>query len=181
MQNEIHQNLKLTKNYINFKTGNNVLNPNDDLRTIPPMFNDSLIYDPKSTTKDWLIEYFDDETILIDIFNYQIETKKEHQTNHLSKTLNSIGKILCFEYFETLICGGSQQCSEGFIDNYNFPPIDSWFWIGEIREMKVLLAWIPDKYVSLCQEGIDCNPEGCIDWLEEISSSLEKKLNTTQV
>lgn len=61
---------------------------------------------------------------------------------------------MAFKFNDILICGGSQQCSSGFFDNYNFPPIDTWAWIGKIYQDDVLLAWIPEEYIHLADEGI---------------------------
>jgi len=176
MKKNITYNIKLTQHYLSSRTKNSSEKISDVLRTIPPHFNNKLIYDPNSNIKDWLIDYFVDGNILKDIFNYQMETKKNIFKQETFSPQIMEGKILCFHYYETLICGGSQQCSDGFIDNYNFPPIDTWIWIGEIDDKEVLLAWIPIEYLKYCQEGIDCNPEGCIEWLDMVSSEFEKEI-----
>lgn len=175
MKEDIFYNLRLTQHYLKSRAENTSMKVSDACRTISPHFNDQLIYDSQSDIKDWLIDYYDDK-ILKAIFKHQLEIKKNlfaHQTFDQKITE---GKILCFHYNETLVCGGSQQCSDGFIDNYNFPPIDTWIWIGEIDNEEVLLAWIPDEFLKYCQGGIDCNPEGCIAWLEIVFPAFEKEI-----
>jgi hypothetical protein len=80
------------------------------------------------------------------------------------------GKLLAYWPAENLADGAAEYSSIGFFDQNNAPPWDTWFHFSNGR----LLAWVPNVLVPLVQEGIDVNPEECIQWAEwSTLSSLE--------
>jgi hypothetical protein len=69
--------------------------------------------------------------------------------------------------------GAAEQETGGFFDVNNAPPWDTW--VGFFHDSsapdssyaRYLVAWIPDLFVPVAQKGIDVNPEGCIEWLDD--------------
>lgn len=176
MIQEIIQNLPKTINYCNQKIQKTEESTTNILRSIIQEYKGKPIYQGDDFSKDWNIDYFENDISLYEIFNEQLEIKKN------LKNIDEVvldGKLFCFNYLDTLVCGGSQAYSDGLIDNYNFPPIDTWVWLGTHKEDSLLVAWIPNKFIALTQNGIDANPEGCIDWLNEWYPEIEVEIIKT--
>ncbi len=43
-------------------------------------------------------------------------------------------------------------------------------------DKEYLIAWVPLEFVGLANEGIDVNPEQCIQWLSDTSVELARAL-----
>lgn len=77
------------------------------------------------------------------------------------------GCILVFHVDDTLWHGAARVETAGFIDDYNFPPVDTWFYLHkDASSESVLFAWIPEPFVHAVDNGIAVNPEGCIKWMD---------------
>jgi hypothetical protein len=72
------------------------------------------------------------------------------------------GAILIYRTNRTVYDGASEVASEGFFDDHDAPPWDTWF---HYREGK-LFSWVPAVLMPLAQAGIDANPARCIEWAE---------------
>jgi hypothetical protein len=89
------------------------------------------------------------------------------------------GKILVFDWADSLSDGAAEQETEGFFDADNAPPYDSW--VGLIQrpddQHPVLLSWIPEALFEQTERAIWVNPEECLRWLEvddrELAAALE--------
>jgi hypothetical protein len=171
---ELLENLKKTQAYCALQLNNAEKNYVSILRSINPLFDDSPIFnfsiskvatvggsyfytpfvnwtrDPYDRDKDGLFEEL-----------YQIQKQVKEQTHSLPDTALK-GEILAFGISATLWDGAAAVSSYGILDDYNCPPIDSWFYLYE----DLLLAWIPEPFVSYVQEGIEVNPEECINWFK---------------
>ncbi len=106
-----------------------------------------------------------------DLFVLQMKRKQELLAAETVETDTRFsGKILAFEVDGTLIDGAAEVESEGILDGYNCPPIDTWFCLTSRNSKKycnrLLLAWIPDAFVRQVGDGIDVNPEACIEWFK---------------
>lgn len=173
MIKQVIENLPKTMEYCNHRILNHHESDSNILRSIITEINGKSIYSGDDKIQDWKIDYLNDNQWLHDIFQQQLASKKLIQIKK-AKGLN--GKLISFNYNETLICGGSQASSNGFIDNYNFPPIDTWVWLGTFKKDDLLIAWIPNKFIQLAQAGIDANPEGCINWLSEWYPEINEEI-----
>jgi hypothetical protein len=72
------------------------------------------------------------------------------------------GKLLLYTPDETLSDGAARVASEGFFDDDNLPPWDTWVAFSR----GILLSWVPPQLIPLAQVGIDVNPEVCIRWMD---------------
>jgi hypothetical protein len=72
------------------------------------------------------------------------------------------GRLLVYSPKDNLACGAAEFETMGFFDANNVPPWDTWVYYSS----DYLVSWIPEKLVSLVQDGIDVNPEGCIWWAD---------------
>ena len=72
--------------------------------------------------------------------------------------------VLCFpesSNFNAL----SSDSSNGYLDEHDIPPWDTW--IGQIEISKsefLLLAWVPDEFVKLVELGIEVECMGMLYW-----------------
>jgi hypothetical protein len=85
----------------------------------------------------------------------------------LNENLDSFaaGKLLLFYPNETLCDGAACQSSNGFFDNWNIPPWDTWIWYSGLpHESQVLYSWVPSQFIELASTGVSVNPEQCIRW-----------------
>jgi hypothetical protein len=80
----------------------------------------------------------------------------------LSVPAKTEGSILIYMPNETVFDGASEAGSEGFFDDYDAPPWDTWFHYHKGK----LFCWVPSVLIPLAQAGIDGNPVQCIEWAE---------------
>jgi hypothetical protein len=91
------------------------------------------------------------------------------------------GRLLVYFPEQNLFDGAAEQETNGFFDDDNQPPWDTWigFFEDEGRDPSLstyLVAWIPSPFVSLAARGIDVNPEQCIAWLDQTKTALAMSL-----
>jgi hypothetical protein len=77
--------------------------------------------------------------------------------------LKKFGRILKFENNTTTYDGAAVVESEGFVDNGDCPPIDTWFYITKSH----LYCWIPAIFLEQMQNAIEVEPLGSYSWLDE--------------
>jgi hypothetical protein len=85
------------------------------------------------------------------------------------------GRLLSFAPDETLSDGAAEAVSQGFFNVENEPPWDLWLgYVVELGERRwgYVVCWIPPTFVQAAADGIDVNPEVCIDWLPELEQEL---------
>jgi hypothetical protein len=80
----------------------------------------------------------------------------------LSHPTQTDGSILIYMPNETVFDGASEVASEGFFDDHDAPPWDTWFHYSNGK----LFSWVPSALIPLAQAGIDANCVQCIDWAE---------------
>lgn len=93
------------------------------------------------------------------------------------------GRLLAYFPDEELSDGIAEIESKGFFDIYNAPPWDTWIGYFEDKSYfakssrNYLLAYVPPKIVGLADAGIEVNPEECIQWLDQASVQLARRLS----
>ncbi|MGO4289276.1 hypothetical protein [Chitinophaga sp. RAB17] len=103
--------------------------------------------------------------LIADVFDYQMDFKRKEETHFAHQDIDKAGKILAFMMDWNLFDGAATDETDGFLDDYSCPPIDTWFHLFNTSDGPVLLAWIPAPFVDLVHEGIEVNMEKCIQWL----------------
>ena len=94
------------------------------------------------------------------------------------------GRLLIYFPHADLCDGAAQLQSQGFFDVFNTPPWDTW--IGyfcdqrstDLSYKSYLLAYVPVSIVELASEGIDVNPEQCIQWLTDAPVAMRDRIAT---
>jgi hypothetical protein len=102
------------------------------------------------------------------------------------------GRLVAFDPEATLSDGVANQDSEGFFDDDNCPPYDTWvLYVYEEaygrsfippRPQKwesfesYLVAWVPPWFLERVDWGIAVNPEVCIMWLDEMDTPFAQAL-----
>ncbi|WP_430899745.1 MULTISPECIES: hypothetical protein [unclassified Paraflavitalea] len=75
------------------------------------------------------------------------------------------GEILVAEIDNTICDGASMVESEGFIDVYDCPPIDTWFYLSHNASGgQLLYAWVPKPFVYYVHGAIKVNCVDCLYW-----------------
>lgn len=84
------------------------------------------------------------------------------------------GRWLGFFIDDSFADGSCFWSSEGLIDDFNFPPHDTWAALRvrkpnwRFREGSILFSWIPELIVPIIDPAVFINIEQCIVWLEAI-------------
>lgn len=97
------------------------------------------------------------------------------------------GRLLIYFPNDDLFCGAARLQTGGFFDDNNVPPWDTWVaYLKDARSVEsydpeYLIAWIPRELVALADEGINVNPEQCIQWLEDTPVELVNVLRAEKL
>jgi hypothetical protein len=99
-------------------------------------------------------------------FNYTIvlnEVLKLRTNLEFSKDdLEKNGRVLKFEIDVTTQDGAPCTETEGFIDESDIPPIDTWFYITK----KNLYCWIPNIFIETIQHAMEVEILGSYNWVD---------------
>ena len=85
------------------------------------------------------------------------------------------GQVLLFDPGQSLFDGAAEAATNGFFDDNNVPPWDTWICYvrdEEARYGNYLLSWVPSHLVDLAEDGIQVNPEQCICWAKDLGTSF---------
>jgi hypothetical protein len=63
-----------------------------------------------------------------------------------------------------------QAASQGFLDNDERPPCDTWLWMLDVSDDShpVLLSWVPRAFEERVDAAIDLSPDGVVFWLDDM-------------
>jgi hypothetical protein len=105
-----------------------------------------------------------------EIFDKQLELKAA-KADKLSCENKYEGRILVIEYGLNIPDGANEAETDGFFDEWDIPPIDTWFYNdSSITNGGILFAWIPEKFVDLADRAIDIQFLGILKWFDKPSS-----------
>lgn len=167
--------------------------PNDPpaliLRQTNPVIYGSPLYDFQDLATDgpkWSNDIFNQHTVdYPEMLRLAIQARPAVYAS-IPPDFPSQGRILTFETDITTICGGPVAESKGFVDIYDIPPIDTWFYLknnyvhkseGKDRECTLsLFCWIPKACEPLMQSAIDVEILDSYRWLDENDRELYEKL-----
>ena len=177
-----NKNPATTQNYCASQQVNSKKSNAEILRSINPEFGGQAIYRFERNTANadsyisamWNPDPLNEEFLVTKLFELQMAFK----WNILYRPSNECfgGKILAVEFEETVLDGASEAQPNGFIDVYDLPPIDTWFYLQNVSEKRILYPWVPDNFTELVQNGIEVN---CLDLLyrvDDLYDDLSKLL-----
>lgn len=168
---EFLNNLNLTQNYCETQIEQRSKNFASILRSINPVIEDEELFSFNLNTfegldikdlflTEWNIEPFDRNNFLTEIFEKQLKYKLD---NVISQEIEFNGRILVSEYESTVTDGASEVESNGIIDVYDLPPIDTWFYICDDG---LLYSWIPKDFENLANNAIEVNCVDILKWMD---------------
>ena len=114
----------------------------------------------------WITEPWDNDWLIGSLFHDQMAYK----FSCLSKTSFQPaykGEVLISKVDETVIDGASAVSSYYLFDDFDLPPIDTWFYLTSDKRGRLLFAWIPQAYLQDAQAAIDVNCMDCIGWFKD--------------
>lgn len=149
-------------------------------RSFNPLINNRSIFEFKVECYDFYIEpdinYVNlaqwtmdpsDHFRLIDSLFLNQMAHKEKNSEHIPEHSNFQGDIVISSIDESLLDGASAVQSLGLFDDYDMPPIDTWFYLTKKHDKRLLFAWIPAEYRDYANEAIAVNCLDCIGWFSE--------------
>jgi hypothetical protein len=75
------------------------------------------------------------------------------------------GRILVAEYGQNIPDGAVEVETASFFDEFDLPPIDTWFYNGYSEPQGgILFAWIPERFTDLTQRAIDVQFLDILHW-----------------
>lgn len=172
---QFSKNLLLTQAYCEpMNKGENIAST---LRSFNPEYNGQPLFSYKFVTnwnfEDCYITLWNidlllnrNENFYNELFEKQLQYKIEKIGNS-NKSVEYEGRVLLAEIDMTVVDGTSEAISQGFIDNYDCPPIDTWFYKIIKEEHRILFAWVPNQFVDLVDEAIAINCVDCLKWYDE--------------
>jgi hypothetical protein len=78
------------------------------------------------------------------------------------------GNIIISNIDESVNDGASEVSSAELFDQYDIPPVDTWFYLMKAENgTRILFAWIPQAYLHDANEAVDVNCVDCIGWFKD--------------
>ena len=92
------------------------------------------------------------------------------------------GRLLVYFPDDNTTDGAAEQWTRGYFNVDNVPPWDTW--VGMFREdpesdtqtNDYLIAWVPPVFLDAVDQGVRVNAEFCIQWLEDSTTMMAKRL-----
>lgn len=99
-----------------------------------------------------------------EVFAQQL-TYKASAVARLPRQVFYPGRILVVEYGQNIPDGAVEVETAGFFDEFDLPPIDTWFYNGYSESQRgILFAWIPEQFADLAQRAIDLQFLNILHW-----------------
>ncbi|MGX7687823.1 hypothetical protein ACWA1C_11710 [Flectobacillus roseus] len=89
--------------------------------------------------------------------------------NSVLKDITQLGQILEFDIDLTTHDGAPCAESDGFVDESDIPPIDTWFYLTKTK----LYCWIPTIFIEKMQGAIDVEIFDSYRWIKDSNPSLQ--------
>jgi hypothetical protein len=120
------------------------------------------------TIAEWSIDPVrsSNQQLIEDLFEQQLNHKKERTLLNFVSSYK--GDILISAIDECLTDGASEVSSLGLIDIYDMPPIDTWFYLHQSEQGRLLFGWIPQLLRHYANEAILVNCVDCIHWFDSL-------------
>lgn len=172
------QNLLLTQAYCDLQLANSDKSPAEILRSFNPELNGQKVFNFKPGQYDgkpmnyfevvWSVDPWMDGTKLIyhDLFDQQLANKRLIIT-FANPQAHVRGQVLIAEVDWTTVDGCSEANSDGIIDIFDCPAIDTWFYLTENTNSRLLFCWIPEQFIALINVAVAVNATDCLRWFDE--------------
>ena len=160
-------NLRLTQIYCEQQLQCTEKNPAAILRSINPVFNGKPVIEFEFRIANWAIDpQFDTNGFSYpELFQKQLRIKAEAKL--IDAGAEYKGEILVAEFEDSTADGAPEVESEGLLDIWDCPPIDTWFYQIELYGRKIFFAWIPQQFVKLANNGVEVAPLDNIQWFRK--------------
>ncbi len=171
------KNLSLTQAYCEEKINDNSKSIARTLRSLNLEYKGRNVFQFKEnkTNKielvDWNFELFEDDYQLVEAF-FELQLSQKIQVIEGSKKYTYKGRVIVSEFGSVIMDGVSAIESNGFIDDYDLPPIDTWFYLLERHNLLFMFAWIPEKFEKFAHQGIEVNCLDILYWLKDADTEL---------
>ena len=169
MSGKFYDELNITKLYCETQLKNTQKTTASILRSINPVYNDKDFFEFSFSSYPmtvWTIWPWDNnhQALVSELFTAQLKQKTNLIYNFENANLIR-GRILISDFDESIFDSASEAESEGFIDNYDLPPIDTWIYLTHRPNgLRRLYSWIPEKFVYLVERAIAVNCVDCLNW-----------------
>jgi hypothetical protein len=170
------KNLWLTQQYCERQLANSPQINSTVLRSYNPVHNGKGLFSynysgfpkPETSAGFFTVDWTDDAMRRTEeLFLRQLRFK-ESDVKQSGSFKDLPGNILVAKVGETVIDGASCIRSKGLIDDFDLPPIDTWFYLMDVKlYQQLLFAWIPEKLYELANEAILVNCMDCIGWYKD--------------
>lgn len=106
------------------------------------------------------------------LFHEQLAYKATYLAGIMLSNEKYQGDIVISKIDESVYDGASEVASAELFDQYDIPPVDTWFYLMNAENgMRILFAWIPQSYVHYADNAVAVNCVDCIgrfkDWYPE--------------
>ena len=93
------------------------------------------------------------------------------------------GRLLCYFPDADLTDGAAEVASDGFFDNHNVPPWDTWVGLyqSDLRDVSLkvyLISYVPEMFLQQAARGVEVNPEQCVMWLYDSDTPIGSVLRS---
>lgn len=160
-------NLCLTQMYCEQQLQCTEKNPASILRSINPVCNGKPVIEFELQNANWTVDPHED----VNGFSYSALFQKQLRIKEAAKLTDTgveyKGEILVAEFEDSTADGAPEVESEGLLDIWDCPPIDTWFYQVELNGHKIFFAWIPQPFVKPADNGIKVAPLGNIHWFKK--------------
>ena len=176
---EFLSNLRLSQAYCALQMHQTIESPIAVLRSLNPTYKEGKLFRYQANTYPALsgkmpplvVEWHQDadayDAKFFDVvFEQQLNQKREVLAASLFAKPE--GKILVVEYDLNIPDGASAIESEGFVDDLDFPPIDTWFYkCCTTAGNCVLFAWVPEAFATCATEAVKTQFLDILHWFDE--------------
>jgi hypothetical protein len=114
------------------------------------------------------------ESIIEGLFSDQL-AYKEKCLKGLPLDKHYEGDIFITQVDFSVFDGASAGNSYFLYDEFDLPPIDTWFYFLTKADTRLIFAWIPDKYCELADDAIAVNCTDCINTFKTLYEPEYKK------
>lgn len=92
---------------------------------------------------------------------------KEESLQGLTPEAKYEGHVVVVYVDYSLKDGVAEKESYYLFDHYDLPPIDTWFYITEIAETRMLFAWVPHAYCGWADSLIEADRIESLAWFDK--------------